>query len=202
MKRKVIIIIGIFFIFILGFIYRFGFAYSKKDIAGKYRQQITGQYYNLNKNIDPTFYLPDEYHFYGRYTFIGENYEDGLSIVYDRMVSKFFFEYGGEIYYLYVSDAINNYRITYPDIYKKSNDEKVIKLWKNPEGYFIIDNFLYYAYGRDYYHVKTFGAFITGHDFFIHNNYKDYSYARLNLDTMGNENISKDDYEKEYDLIK
>jgi hypothetical protein len=157
--------------------------YTGKEKADKYRSMIWSE---LEGDF-PTFYLPDEYHFFGRYHL--NNLEEGLVLVNDRMVYKRVFEHNGESYYFYYSGAIESHKVTYPDIYNQ-NDEKVAKMYENPEGYFIEENYLYYAYGKEH-RIKH----LSLHHFrFYHIWYKDYQYARLNLDTMTNEKISQDDY--------
>jgi hypothetical protein len=75
-------------------------------------------------------------------------------------------------------------------------NEIVAALWEQPRGYFILDNFLYYGYGKERYNVRTFtGGGLTGHDNFVYLDYKDFRFARLNLDTMENEEISRQVYE-------
>ena len=197
MKNKFIKVCGIIIIiFTFLFVWEFlGIKYQFKEEKGKYTILIKDKDHTL-----PIYYLPDEYHFYGRYVVSGQEYKgemvmDPIIKVYDRMVSKIFFEYKDDRYYVYFSDAINHYEYTYPDVYNDSNDEKVAKLWKNPEGYFISDNYFYYIYGKDYYNRRILSnGFLTGHKLISYGNYKVYNYARLNLDTMENDKISKDDY--------
>ena len=75
-------------------------------------------------------------------------------------------------------------------------DEVVAALLENPRGYFILDSYLYYAFGTEKYNVRTFtGGGFTGHDNFVYLDYKDFRFARLNLDTMENEEISRQVYE-------
>lgn len=202
MKKKIIVTAGIMivcavcFVFVWNFL---GMKYMGKEIASQYSPKIAIE----NELEEPAVYLPDEYPFYGRYAFIGETYGDDdptpkLSVVDDRMVYRRYFDCQGKTYYLYYSNAINYYDVTYPDIYDE-NGEKAARLRENPEGCFVLGNFLYYAYGKDYYNVRVFTlGFLTGHDVFAYCNYKDYQYARLNLDTMINENISKEEFEARY----
>jgi len=202
MKKTVAIISGAVIVCVICcvFFWNFlGLKYMNKETADTYQNMIPWE----DGWDGPTFYLPDEYHFYGRYDYIGETFEDGLtpklSVVDDRMVYRCPFTYKGTTYYFYYSDAVNFYKVTYPDIYN-SLDEKVARLGDNPEGCFIQGNYLYYAYGKDFYHVRVFTAgFITGHDAFAYQNFKDYRFARLNLDTMTNEDVSREVYELAYD---
>jgi len=191
-------------------LFQLGFIYWGKEDVGKYHSYLfSAQYNNLNQNIDSFYRLPDQYTFYGRYAYTGEKYEDGttdkLSIVNDRMVRKDFFEYSGQIYYLYYANEVipgaptSSFNITYPDVYNADTDKIAFSLMENPEGCFILDNYLYYAYGKNYLHVQVFTwGFITGHDNFIHSDFKDFHYARMNLDTLKNENISKRQFEEKY----
>lgn len=202
MKKMAILIISFSIVFIIilisGIIFQYGFAYKNKEISGKYTKLISTQFNELNTNYDPVYYLPDEYHFFGRYIYTGGA---ALKIVDDRMVYRIFFEYKGDIFYVYYSEVINFYEITYPNVYFEKNNQKAFALWENPEGYFIIDNYLYYAYGKDYYHTRTFGAFTDG-QLFSYQNFKDYQYAKLHLDTFVNENISKEQYEEKHTTLK
>lgn len=177
----------------------FGLKYVKKEFANQYPSKLT-----IENELDgPTVYLPDEYTFYGRYALIGETYgpddpTEKLSLLEDRMVYRQRFEHRGEAYYLYYSNAVNYYDVTYPDVYG-ADGEKAARLRENPEGCFVDGDYLYYAYGKDYYNVRVFTAgFLTGHEAFARCNYKDYAYARLNLGTMMNEDIAKGDFEAKY----
>jgi len=75
------------------------------------------------------------------------------------MVRKYFFKYSNQIYYLYYANEVipgeptGSFDITYPDVYISDTDKIAFSLRENPEGCFILDNYLYYAYGKNYLHV-------------------------------------------------
>ncbi|MCL2508265.1 MAG: hypothetical protein FWF05_03720 [Oscillospiraceae bacterium] len=81
-------------------------------------------------------------------------------------------------------------------VIEEMTDEVAAALWEKPRGCFILDNFLYYGHGKERYGVRTFtGGGLTGHDSFVYLDYKDFRFARLNLDTMQNEEITRQTYE-------
>jgi bla regulator protein BlaR1 len=159
--------------------------------ANKYNFLIGGQFSNM-QNREPTFHLPQEYEYVGYSQFKEE-----------RFVSKVCFPYNNDVYYLFQSFGTNYIDRTYPAIYKEASDKKLAFLWEKPQGYFILDNYLYYVYGREQNHVREFSfGFLNGHEFFNYSNYKDYHFARLNLETMENENIAREQFEKQYYAVK
>jgi hypothetical protein len=180
-------------------VYRYGFAHRGMDTPGIYSPLIVGQFHELNLCMEADFLLPDKYPFYGRFEYI----EDGapLLIVNDRLVTRFYFEHHNTVYYLMASYTIYDYLLTYPDIILASTNDVVAILRENPEGYFINGDYLYYAYGPVRLNTRTFGAFITGHDIFIRRNFVNYNFARLNLNTMNNEDVRKEDYELLYNIV-
>ena len=82
-------------------------------------------------------------------------------------------------------------------------DEVVAALWENPRGCFILDDYLYYGYGKERYDVRTFtGGGLTGHYNFVFLDYKDFHFARLNLSTLENEEIARQVYEDTVDYME
>jgi hypothetical protein len=151
----------------------------------KYNSLIDGQFINI-QNRESAFNLPQEYEYVGYQPFKQ-----------DRLVRKIYFPYNDDVYYLFQSNGERFIDRTYPTIYSKASDKKVALLWEKPQGYFVLDNYLYYVYGREHDLVREYsGGFLTGHI-----NYKDYHFARLNLDTMENESILREHFEEQYNAV-
>ena len=216
MKHKMFFQIGVIIIVVAALIYiimfPLGCRYMYKDDIGKYKGLIPSQYNSLNRIVDPIYILPEQYRYYGRYNY--KAWESGkiqtIPIIDDRKVSKCFFECNDQVYYFYYSDAQVDkdsnhgfpFEIAYQDIYNENTDEVELCLWDNPEGHFITDNYLYYVYGNNHYHVKVFTfKFLSEGGFFEYSNKKDYNYARLNLDTFENEKIARSQYEERYNVL-
>ena len=175
-----------------------GVFYWGKEYIGKYANILPSQYASLNpyENID-MYKLPDQYSFYGRFVVLSET-KDGapiVSTVNDRMVSKCFFEYDQETYFFYystlqkiidVQEPNPPFELIYPDVYYADTDKIAFTLFENPEGCFISDDYIYYAYGKNYYCVRQLDL----HNFlFQYSHRKDYHYARLDLHNFKNERI-------------
>ena len=180
---------------------QFGIAYRGMDYIGRYRNLLPSQYSSFNPNgtSNPEYVLPEQYPFYGRLK-LDSNEEFLHVIVNDRMVSRCNFEYSGQLYYYYFSkdhvftkgkESSGPFEFTYPDIYDTTSDTIIFTLWKNPGGCFIQDNYLYYVYGENYYLANQFG--LDGG--FTKRSVKDHCFARLDLDTGENVDISKGHYE-------
>lgn len=115
--------------------------------------------------------------------------------IHSIFVSKRHFSYGGEEYYIYFSYGNEYIDTIYPGLYNEKTNEKIAVLWEKPRGIFILDNYLYYCYGKER-KVKVFDF----HNFNFHyTNEKDFSFAKLNLGTMENEEITRKLYEETWD---
>jgi len=203
-KRKIWVIIpSVLAVGLLAWVILFplGGRYWGKERANKYAPRLSyqPQYHSELYSNGPIYLLPEQYPFFGR-TEMGDvaQGEPPLITLYDRLVDRFSLAYNGQTYYYYFSSGPHSYNITYPDFYNSDTDEIAFSLWENPDGYFIEGHYLYYVYGKDYVNVKTNmrGVFDDGGIHYL--NYKDYHYARLDLDALKNEKISKKQYEEKY----
>lgn len=215
LTNKKRLLYGVLIVSIVALIYivlfPLGAIYRGKESIGKYSSLLPGQYTSLNKNSDTEYVLPKQYPYFGRHDYEEQEktQSDQIPIRDDRLVSKCFFEYNSKTYYIYYSLLQINkethggaFEFTWQDIYSADTDKTVFSLWENPEGYFVEEHYLYYAYGKNDYGVKTFslGGFSEG-IWFTFRNVKDYQYARLDFNTFENEKISKEVYEEKYNLL-
>ncbi|MDR1736200.1 MAG: hypothetical protein LBR85_04945 [Oscillospiraceae bacterium] len=166
--------------------------YLSKDGLSTYDDftSIRAQFPALNEKADELVYLPDEYESLGRHV-INEDSQT-LEFIDDRMVNRAFFQYAGSIFYVYVApwNKRQFYTRTYSDIYSAESNEKAMCLNTNPQGLFVLENYLYYVYGKHQYNILilTLEGWITI-------NTKDTKFARLDLDTGANEDLSRAEYE-------
>jgi hypothetical protein len=157
------------------------FIFSDKETTDKYS-------FHLGERSIEDVLLPDEYEFLGRPTLNGDDMNS-------RLVTKYFFTYNEKEYYIYYSHGLEYHNTTYSDIYNAETDEKWVTLWEKPQGLFMLGDYLYYAYGKEY-RVREF----NWHNFyFYYLHYKDFHFARLNLNTMKNESITRQQYEETWD---
>ncbi|MCL2814662.1 MAG: hypothetical protein FWD23_08685, partial [Oscillospiraceae bacterium] len=134
MKRKFIIFGFVITAVVILFLATGGFVLGGETV-GKYASFF-------GNRIIENVLLPEEYKSYK---------SAGLTPVYENLANKVFFNYGGNDYYFYFS-YFENYRnytveLVYPDIYNAENNEKTAVFQEKPRGYFILDNYIYYAYG-------------------------------------------------------
>ena len=187
-KSIIIVLILILGVAIIGVLSLFLMknVFIKKETTGRY-----GFHFEGNRNEDriiENVSLPNEYDFFGRPSLNGDDMDS-------RLVNKYLFSYGGNEYYLYYSYGLEYLNTIYPDVYNAKSDEKEATLWEKPQGLFMLDNFLYYAYGRE----RRVREFNTHNFYFYYMHYKDYNFARLNLDTMESEKITRQQYEETWD---
>ena len=190
--------------------------YFGKEPIGKYDNNILSQYSSLNDDIYGAwiYKLPEQYHFFGRVDY-GSWINGKIPISDDRLVSRGYFSYDEQRYYFYYSfyqvnqDAkigkrAGSFEYTWSDVYNSDTDEIAFCLLENPEGIVLKDNYLYYAYGKNYYNKMEFmPLFILAPDgdVFSYRNLKSYRYACLNLDTGENKKILKRAYEEIYNRL-
>jgi len=164
--------------------------FLKMETSEKYSNFLSSQFSNINRSED-LFNLPKEYKSIKRMSLE----PDGLIYINDGFAYKIFFLINNELCYMYNIHGEYYTTTTYPDIYDAKTNEKIATLWEKPQGYFIFDDYIYYAYGKE----KVFTLFdingLTNGNFFSTNNLKDTHFARLNLLTKENEEINKKEYE-------
>ena len=137
-----------------------------KDNIGKYNSLLSGQYASLNQESGEKIYvLPEQYYYFGHHDYDewARSGSDRIPISNDRAVAKCFFNHNNQIYYLYYShfQVIKDnhggaFSFTWPDIFNSDTDKVAFSLWENPEGFFVGENCLYYAYGKNYYGARAF----------------------------------------------
>ncbi len=113
----------------------------------------------------------------------------------NTLANKYIFTYKDHKYYYYFSQDPEYQEINYPDIFDAETNKKVITLWEKPQGLFLLDNYIYYAYGKE--HRSREFNFHNFYYYYIH--YKDYKFARFNLDTLKSEKITRKQYEETWD---
>ena len=158
----------------------------KWETADKYSSFLPNQF--LSENI---FVLPKEYESVKRISLIIDN---SNCFINDGYANKIFFQINGESCYMYYIYGEYYTTTTYPDIYNDETNEKIATLWEKPQGYFMLDDFIYYVYGKEKLITFISSGFLTGHNLFLTLNNKNTRFARLNLSTKENEEISKESY--------
>ncbi len=193
--------------------------YYNKEPFGKYDKLILSQYASLNNDeygsLD--YKLPEQYYYFGRpdiYVSVDE-WENGQPILDDRLVSKGFFSYNNQNFYFYYSifqadknieanKRGDNFEYIWKDIYDADRNEISFNLYDNPEGLFIIENYLYYSHGKNFYNYRIFAPLFQIYEdtSFAYLNLKKYKFAKLDLDSGQSIEISRKVYEEKYYNVK
>jgi len=165
-------------------------SFLKREHPDKYSSFLSSQFSNINRS-EELFALPKEYKSVKRIS-LGP---DGVIYINDGFANKVFFQIKGELCYMYYIYGDYYTKTTYPDINDAETNEKIATLWEKPQGYFMLDDYLYYTYGKE--KVITlfdFNGLANGNPFGT-GILKDTHFARLSLQTKGNEEINRKEYE-------
>ena len=164
--------------------------FFKHETSEKYSSFLSRQFPNIN-SIEDFFALPKEYKSIKRIS----SGPDGVIFINDGLAFKIFCLINNELCYMYYISGEYYTDTTYPDIYDAETNEKIATLWEKPQGYFILDDYLYYIYGKEKVFILfNINGLANGNPFYT-NNLKDTHFARLNLNTKENEEINREEYE-------
>jgi len=154
---------------------------SERDMAEKYRPWLIGDEV-IDEAADGA---PKEQGFIGRYAIRGDE-PDFYSASKKHLICN------DKEYYIY-----DGFRM-YSDVYDAVTNEKAAELWEMPCGLFKLDDFIYYGYGKE----RIVWLFHFHNLEFYDLRQKNFKFARLNLKTMENEAITKEEYEEAYDYME